>query len=68
MNLQHLRNLFNELSAYISILASDLDNVGFIDFNDNLISEFFICLYQVTNMLEELRQQHNGNETAQLFI
>ena len=61
MNIQCLRNLFDELSAYIAILASDLDNVGLIDFNDNLISEFFVCLYQVTNILEELRRQHNGN-------
>lgn len=61
MNLQHLRNLLDELSAYIAILASDLDNIGFIDFHDNLISEFLICAYQVTNLLEELRRQHNGN-------
>lgn len=59
MNFQYLRNLFFELNAHTEILASDLDNVGFIDFNDDLISEFIICLYQVINLLEEFRRQHN---------
>ena len=61
MNLQYLRNLLDELHALIEILASDIDNVGPIESNDNLISEFLICAYQVTNLLEELRRQHNGN-------
>jgi hypothetical protein len=47
MNFQYLRNLLDELYTQIEILASDLDHVGFIDFNDNLLSEFLTCLYQV---------------------
>lgn len=68
MNFQYLRNLLDELYAQIEILASDLDHVGFVDFNDNLLSEFLTCLYQVIHILEELEQQHNGNETVPLSI
>ncbi len=61
MNFLHLRSIFFELNAHIELLAYDLDNVGFIDFNDDLISECLICLYQATNTLEELRRQQNGD-------
>lgn len=61
MNLQHLRNHLFELNACIAILASDLDNIGFIDFNDDLISECLICLHQAITLFEELRRQQNGD-------
>lgn len=61
MNFHHLRNMFSELNAHVELLAYDLDNVGFIDFNDDLISECLICLYQVIELLEKLKQQQNGD-------
>lgn len=61
MNFHHLRNMFSELNALVELLAYDLDNVGFIDFNDDLISESLICLYQVIELLEKLKQQQNGD-------
>lgn len=61
MNLQHLRNHLFELNAHTAILASDLDNIGFIDFNDDLISECLTCFYQAITLLEELRRQQNGD-------
>lgn len=61
MNFHHLRNIFFELNAHVELLTYDLDNVGFIDFNDDLISECLICLYQAIELLEELKRQQNGD-------
>jgi hypothetical protein len=60
MNYEHLKGLIHELIAHLELLLRDLHNIGFIDFNDDLISDGQICLYQVVNLIDELRRQHNN--------
>lgn len=61
MNYEQLKNLIDEAIAHLELLAYDLTYVGIIDFSDDLISEGQICLYQVTQLLDDLGRQQQGD-------